>query len=177
MIHYTFENQKYYRENQEISADQAKYELGNSARWNWLNKTGKCNMREANLPEKPFVNSSKQNANSDIKSLKNISKVKEKVDKVVKTKEQKQLEKQAIVEEKLYQSNKSNYKVDHTVYKSGPKIELWRKNKKYGYYNFAAYLNDETEETLRKAIINDIYTQEKIAKAKKNKDVIQDDDI
>ena len=91
MIHYTFENQKYYRENQEITADQAKYELGNSARWNWLNKTGKCNMREANLPEKPFVNSSKKDTKSDIKPLKNISKVKEKVDKVVKTKEQKQL--------------------------------------------------------------------------------------
>lgn len=38
-----------------------------------------------------------------------------------------------------------NYKVEINYYKSGKKIELWRKNLKYGYYNFVCYLEKESD--------------------------------
>jgi hypothetical protein len=38
-----------------------------------------------------------------------------------------------------------NYKVEVNYYKSGKKIELWRKNARYGYYNFVCYLEKESD--------------------------------
>lgn len=79
--------------------------------------------------------------------------------------------------EKLYEKNKSLYKVDHTTYKTGLRIELWRKNTKYGYYNFVTYLETDSEEEIKEKIILDIKEQSKKEKEKKNKSLISDDDI
>lgn len=38
-----------------------------------------------------------------------------------------------------------NYKVEVNFYKSGKKIELWRRNSKYGYFNFVCYLENESD--------------------------------
>lgn len=80
-------------------------------------------------------------------------------------------------DERLYHKHKDEYKVEHTKYKNGAeiRIELWRKNKKYGYYNFAAYLQDGSEEEVYQAIIADVKNQEQLNKVKKNK--VVDDDL
>lgn len=81
--------------------------------------------------------------------------------------------------DKLLAKNKDDYKVDICSYKTGEKIELWRKNKKYGYYNFATYLENTNEDTVNNAIIADVKEQEKIQKTKKSKKSEQtsDDEI
>ena len=38
-----------------------------------------------------------------------------------------------------------NYKIEINYYKSGKKIELWKKNEKYGYFNFMCYLEKESD--------------------------------
>lgn len=71
---------------------------------------------------------------------------------------------------KLLTKNKPDYKTETCTYNSGGvKFELWRKNKKYGYYNFATYLSNLDEETVNAAIIADVKEQEKIQKSKKSK--------
>ena len=56
----------------------------------------------------------------------------------------------------LYEQRKSNYKVEINTYPSGIKIELWKKNKRYGYFNFIDYLSDDKEETIKEKIIENI---------------------
>lgn len=163
MIDYTFVNQKYYRDNQEITKEQAIQELGAKVRYNWLIKTGRCSIRESTFKK---VMGNIDTVNDTVKLPKGRKIVDKKLDK-----QQKELE-------KLYQQNKDDYRIEHTTYaKLGPKIELWRKNKKYGYYNFATYLVDESEETIKNAIVTDIQNQAQLVKTKKNKQVTEDDDV
>lgn len=72
-------------------------------------------------------------------------------------------------DDKLFEKSKADYRVDHTKYKDGIRIELWRKNKKYGYYNFAAYLNSDSDIEFKEAVIKDVKEQNKIAQEKKQK--------
>lgn len=72
-------------------------------------------------------------------------------------------------DDKLFEKSKADYRVDHTKYKDEIRIELWRKNKKYGYYNFAAYLNSDSDIEFKEAVIKDVKEQNKIAQEKKQK--------
>lgn len=49
------------------------------------------------------------------------------------------------------------YRVEKPLYNGKRiKIELWRKNKNYGYYNFVCYLNTEEPTEINNAILTDI---------------------
>lgn len=78
-------------------------------------------------------------------------------------------------EEKLLDKYKDDYRVETCKYKTGEKTELWRKNKRYGYYNFVSYLDSCDEEIVNKAIIDDVNNQAKLAKEKKLKKSEQSD--
>lgn len=60
-------------------------------------------------------------------------------------------------EEKLLEKERNKYKVEYGHYRTKDTIELWKKNKKYGYYNFLQYLENNKKETIEKAILNDIH--------------------
>ena len=64
---------------------------------------------------------------------------------------------------KLLDKYKSLYKIEYD--KKG-RIELWRKNVRYGYFNCVCYLDNDSEETLNAAIIKD---QEFISNKKEQK--------
>lgn len=74
--------------------------------------------------------------------------------------------------QKLINQNRNKYKITCTSYKkTGPVIQLERKNDK-GYYNIICYLKDDKEETINEAIIKNIITE------KEKKPLIDlDDDI
>lgn len=57
-------------------------------------------------------------------------------------------------DELLIQSNFNNYKLENGLHKGVKKLELWRKNTKFGYYNFVCYLNSKEE--INEAILKDI---------------------
>ena len=61
----------------------------------------------------------------------------------------------------LYEKKKCSYKVETHDYPTGTKIELWKKNKRYGYFNFIDYLKDNNEETIKQAILEDIQKGDK----------------
>lgn len=59
-------------------------------------------------------------------------------------------------EQRILSQNKDKYMVIHSEYKkTGKVIELLRKNK-LGFYNTIKYLKDDKEETINKAILEDI---------------------
>lgn len=60
-------------------------------------------------------------------------------------------------EEKLLEKERNKYKVEYGHYRTKNTIELWKKNKKYDYYNFLQYLENDKKETVEKAILNDLY--------------------
>lgn len=57
---------------------------------------------------------------------------------------------------KIIRDNRSSYKTYTRQTSKGIKHELWRKNKKYGYYNFISYIENLDEQTIYKYILNDI---------------------
>lgn len=59
-------------------------------------------------------------------------------------------------DEKLLEKHRKDYKVEEHMYSSGIRLELWRKNPRYGYYNFIAYLEDATQETIDKIILQNL---------------------
>lgn len=65
-------------------------------------------------------------------------------------------------EQKLLNTYRDMYIAQETKYKGKNgleyKKELWRKNKRYGYSNFVTYLANLEEETINKAILEDIKT-------------------
>ena len=61
----------------------------------------------------------------------------------------------------LYEKKKCEYKVETHDYPTGTKIELWKKNKRYGYFNFICYLKDNSEETIKQTILENILRGEK----------------
>ena len=67
----------------------------------------------------------------------------------------------------LYEKNKDKYKVETHTYPSGTKIELWKKNKRYGYYNFIDYIPTTVEEDIKNKIIEDILKGDKNEKSKR----------
>lgn len=59
----------------------------------------------------------------------------------------------------ILNKNKALYRVEEHVYKGILKIELWKKNLKYGYSNFITYLDNKDEDTINQAILKDIKTK------------------
>lgn len=153
LLHFILNDQKYYLDDVEIGEDTAKSIL-NEKQFKLLLKNKSINIRgNSNIDAKSLKIDSKQ---EEIKSTTKLSKA----------------------DLKLISKYKSDYKVEHTTYaKSGPKIEMWRKNKRYGYYNFAAYLDSDEQEVVDLAILNDIREQSRLASEKKKKSSIIDDDI
>ena len=138
MIHYTFDKLKYYKDNREIDFKQLKKELSKD-RIEKLKTTGKCNIRKTSIAK-------------GVKLSKN----------------EKTILREQQLNEKLYQARKADYRVEYTTYpKSGRKIELWRKNKRYGYFNFVAYLVNDSEENIKNIVLKDIKEQDSI-KTKRN---------
>lgn len=56
----------------------------------------------------------------------------------------------------IYEKNKDNYKIEQHTYSKEIRIELWRKNKKKGFYNFVKYLDNNDEETIKLEIVKDV---------------------
>ena len=52
----------------------------------------------------------------------------------------------------IYEKKKHLYKVEEHDYKSGHKIELWKKNIKKGFYNCIKNLENNNLETIKLAI-------------------------
>lgn len=147
LIHYTYVNSEYFREDEKISQQTARAEL-NNAQYNWLNKTGKCNVR----PKADGVKVT-------IEKFKVVKEPKQKV----------------LSDDKLFEKHGAEYKLSKEPYKGTMKWGVSRHNKKYGYWNFVTYL--ESEEDYKQAVIDDIKNQENIAKQKKQPKEIIDDDI
>lgn len=146
LIHYTYVNSEYFREDEKISQQTARTEL-NNAQYNWLNKTGKCNVRPKTADVK-----------ATIEKFKIIREPKNKV----------------LPDDKLFEKHRAEYKIDKAPYKGTIKLGVERKNKKYGYWNFVSYI--DSEEDFKQVVINDIKNQENLAKQKKQpKDTIDDD--
>lgn len=61
----------------------------------------------------------------------------------------------------MYEKKKDIYKVEEYDYMGKHKIELWRKNIKKGFYNFVTYLDINSEEVIKEAIIKDIINNKK----------------
>lgn len=63
---------------------------------------------------------------------------------------------------------KSLYKVEQFKSSKGIFYDLWRFNKRFGYYNFACHINGDTESDIIKGIILDLRNQ----KVEENKKVV-----
>lgn len=148
LINYKFINSRFYRNDTEVTEELVKSELRKPV-FEWLLKTGECRARDKS-DEKPIEKKEKQ-----IKILE----VKPKV----------------ISDDKLFEKHKHDYKIEMAPYKGKLKLGIERKNKKYGYFNFVCYI--ESEDDFKQAVINDIKSQEKLAKDKKQPKEIIDDDI
>lgn len=61
-----------------------------------------------------------------------------------------------IKEKSILKANRQLYKTEASKKYNGEKFELWKKNKKYGYYNFICYIDNEDEDTINDAILKDI---------------------
>lgn len=76
---------------------------------------------------------------------------------------------------KLLEQVRPDYKIELAKYKTGPRLELWRKNHKFGYFNFVAYLENDTKEYIDKIILKDAKNQKLEQKKKKGLIIIEDD--
>ena len=130
MIKYEFNNEKYYKDGQEIDKALVKSEIG-IAMYR-LKKYGYCNIR------------SQSPAKKDIKD-----------------------------------QDKKNYKATYDIknHKGEIRHELWRLNKRYGYFNLVCCLKDRSEDTLNKAIQEDIENQKQQIKIKSKTKEVDDADI
>lgn len=76
-------------------------------------------------------------------------------------------------DDKLFEKYNQDYKLDIGKYRTGDRLEVWRKNKKYGYYNFVAYI--ESEDEFKETVIKDIKEQSSKDKVKKSSSIIDED--
>lgn len=155
LITYSIKDNKYYRNNEEVEPSILKEELGGD-RFRKLRRNKEIRVQSSKITIKEIIKKDKPKKEKKVKKEPKPKKIKKNSD------------------ERLFEINKDLYKIDHTTYnKAGPKIELWRKNIRYGYYNFVAYL--ESDEDFKERVIQDIKDQAKKEKAKRN--IITDDDI
>lgn len=107
---------------------------------------------EGNKIFKNDIEISKKQAKAELKSyqlkkLKDNKEVRKRVEDITPKKSK---------DEKLLEKYRKDYKVEEHMYSSGIRLELWRKNPRYGYYNFIAYLEDATQETIDKIILENL---------------------
>lgn len=76
-------------------------------------------------------------------------------------------------DDKLFEKHKENYRLEVGKYRTGDRLEIWRKNKKYGYYNFVSYITSEDE--FKDTVIKDIKEQSSKEKSKKVSTIIDED--
>lgn len=130
MITYKIVDKKYYKDDKQVSKKVIEEELP-KYKQRELDKKGQCRLRN------PLSNKSNDDFNIN--------------------NQQSYLSKR---EQRLLRENKDNYKIIHSNYRrTGPVIELLRKNK-LGFYNTIAYIADESDDTINKAILEDLKKKE-----------------
>lgn len=66
--------------------------------------------------------------------------------------------------DKLYEKYKENYRVE--ISKRNNKVELWKKNKRYGYYNFIDYIKDNNIDSIKERVVKDIIKEKENEESK-----------
>ena len=144
LLHYKLESNKYYKDNIEISEEQAKKELI-AWRFQYLLEKGYCNVRQNTVAWVTNTNEIVQ-PTILIKETSEINKdLKPKVDKATLKKEKKL--------EILYEKYKDQYRVEVANKKCVPTVSLFKMSN-YGYYTFIKYI--DIDDSVKQEIINDI---------------------
>ena len=146
-IEYKKDKNKYYKDNSPITLTKLKKELKNY-QLKKLNENGFCNVRVETRPKE-------------------------------KRKKETPEEKAIRLDNAIYNKNINNYKIDYCTYKKGSfsqtRKELWRKNSRYGYFNFVCYVDNLDDSDIKDIIIADVKNQIQLAKSAKAP--VSDDDI
>lgn len=170
MSKYEFNNNRFKKDGKRISKEDISKEL-NKEQFNTLIKNGKYSTRS------PYKTQTKINGKITQKNSEPpiISNPNEKPNIITKNTEityiNHDIKKENFIpskkELKEAQKIKDLYRVEKNFYpKKGYTYDLWRYNKKFGYYNFTLHINGDTEEDILNGIVQDLRNQKEEAERK-----------